>query len=128
MSVSKKYIQNKIVKEDAGLGTIAAGQAIGAGVAAAVPLAFGMIYAFKDSIANIYRRYQWDKQGCDRELDPDRKAQCKIRLKNKYIAAYSRERSKCNKAKDPQACVASFNKKIATLEGQVEDQQNYRGY
>lgn len=146
MSVTKKFIQEKYVLNElfdrkqslmnrivsrvgSGLGSaekFLGNNANTIGMATTLGLP-GVIIGGAMGAASFIRQkmleFKWRRQGCDREVDPNRKAQCEVRERNRLIANLSKERSSCRKTKDPNICIQKIDEKINMLR-----QQNTEAY
>lgn len=67
--------------------------------------------------------HKWKSRGCDQEVDPNRKAQCEIRMRNITIANLAKEKPSCRKSRDPNDCIQKIDEKINMLR-----QQNTEAY
>lgn len=111
LGASEKFLSNNASTLNTAMAFGAPGMAIGAAT------------GITQFISQKMMEHKWKSKGCDQEVDPNRKAQCEVRMRNVTIANLSKEKPSCNRSKDPQDCIQKIDEKINMLR-----QQNTEAY
>ena len=105
MYADKYYKMNSI---EEGFGTDLAATAVASASASVVPTALtlgvGAAMSAGSIIANLYKKYKWDKNGCDNIVNPEDRNQCEARQIDKYVSQLRSQTRYCSSAKVPQEC------------------------
>ncbi len=122
-SPSRMYAEKyyKLGPLDEGMAADLGAAAVQSASYAAIPAAFSLgasaAFSVASAISNLYKKYKWDRNGCDRIVNPEDRNQCEARFIDKYVAELRSQLTHCSSAKDPNECTQRLN---ATIQEQMQ--------